>query len=151
MDKYLELIVIALMVVFGSACAPKVNGPTACTVTPVTSPVAGSLITCPDGSQNLVPDGVNGTNGTNGTNGAAGTNGTNGTQITIVQLCPNLPATSYPSNFPEQAFCISSNLYGVYWTGSEAFLAELPPGDYSSTSPQGCNLQILANCVTEQL
>jgi Collagen triple helix repeat (20 copies) len=95
--------------------------------------------------------GANGQTGPAGSVGPAGPSGTPGTSITVVQLCPSYGPTQYPDNFPEQALCISGNLYGVYWSGTQAFLAEIVPGTYASTSPDGCTLTVNANCeVTEQ-
>lgn len=101
-----------------------------------TSPIAGGVqITCPNGSTSTV------------LNGAAGAPGT---VITSVQFCPNLGETVYGSNWPEFGECVNGDLYGVYFTGNYAFWAKLPPGVYSSTSMNGCNFTIGANCqVTE--
>lgn len=168
MNKLITVVMMSLVV---SACgrdnAAVVKAPTTCTVSNGTT---GATITCPDGTTASVYNGYNGVNGSDGigyvgpqgqqgisgvtgaigATGETGASGTNATPVTFVQLCPNLPPVSYPSNFPEVAICDGGNLYGVYWTGSQAFLSELPPGDYSSTSPQGCNLKISANCVVTQ-
>lgn len=100
------------------------------------------------------PDGAKGDTGETGSQGMAGQDGSNGinaTPITPVQFCPNLGTTVYASNWPEQGFCLDNKLYGVYFTGSYAFLAELPPGAYSSTSMNGCSFTIGSNCsVTQQ-
>lgn len=96
------------------------------------------------------PKGNTGTPGVAGAQGPKGDQGIPGTSVSIVSLCPGYGPTHYPDNFPEQAFCIGGSLYGVYYTGAYAFLAELPPGNYNSTSPQGCNLTISANCVVTQ-
>lgn len=103
------------------------------------SPVPGT-----QGPQGL--PGPEGAPGPQGSPGPEGSPGINSTSVTIVQLCPNLPSTSYPNNFPEQALCIQGNLYGVYWTGTQAFLAEIAPGVYNSTSPEGCTLTVYNNC-----
>lgn len=95
--------------------------------------------------------GVNGTNGVDGQDGAVGATGAQGipgaagTSVFAVKLCPGVPVV-YPTSFPESALCLQNKLYGVYWDGIHAFLAELPPGNYSSTSPQGCNLRVGLNC-----
>lgn len=113
----------------------------------------------------LVCNGLNGQTGSTGATGATGSTGQTGntgqtgsvgpqgasaTPITVVQVCPNLGVTTYASNFPEQALCLGGSLYGVYWTGSQAFLADIVPGAYSSTSPQGCNFTVSANCVVTE-
>lgn len=73
-----------------------------------------------------------------------GTDGANATPVTEVQLCPGTP--SYPSLFPEYALCIEGTLYGVY-SANGGFLAELPPGTYSSDGiNDSCTLVIGPNC-----
>ena len=94
--------------------------------------------------------GPKGNTGSTGSTGAQGPQGTPGTSITVEQLCPSYGPTSYPDVWPEQAFCVGGTLYGVYWTGSQAFLAALPPGVYESTSPQGCTLTVGLNCQITQ-
>ena len=95
----------------------------------------GVSISCPDGSTSYV---------SNGSNGAAGT------LVSTVEFCPSLGATVYPSSFPEYGICIEGNIYAVYWNGSNAFMAEVVPGEYASTSPQGCNFSVAANCSVTQ-
>lgn len=68
-----------------------------------------------------------------------------GSMLSVVQLCPGIPV-QYPTSFPEQALCIDNILYGVMWMGGNAWLSPLPPGDYRSTSPQGCSLVVLEGC-----
>jgi len=82
--------------------------------------------------------------GPKGPTGAAGQAGVAPSMVPI-QLCPQ-QVIQYPSSFPESALCIEGKLYGVMWNGTSAWLAELPPGNYASTSPSGCNLHIGANC-----
>lgn len=76
-----SLLILALVLVGCQPATFKFNG---CTVTKVTD---GTLVTCSDGSSQLVhnggtgvagPQGSAGSNGTNGTNGVTGTNGSNG-------------------------------------------------------------------------
>lgn len=112
-----------------------------CTTSQVTN---GVRISCSDGSASVV---VNGLPGDAGPQGAPGQNAVS---ITVVQLCPNLGPTTYSGTFPEQALCISGNLYGVYWDGGQAFLAEIVPGVYTSTAPAGCVLTVTLNCVVTQ-
>lgn len=100
------------------------------------SPNGGSLITCPDGSSSVV---------LNGSNGANGAPGTPGTVVTPVQFCPG--HQSYPGTFTESGICIAGVLYGVYSLNG-GFLAELPPGVYSSDGiNSSCTFTIHANCL----
>lgn len=85
---------------------------------------------------------------------------TNGTQVTvscpdgsrsvfnntfIVQFCPGV--VSYPTVFPESGLCIQNKLYGVFWMSNSAWLGEIPPGNYTSTSTSlACNFKVLVNC-----
>lgn len=105
----------------------------ACTTT---SEAGGVRITCPDGSTQLVENGHN---------------GVDGTQVYMVQVCPSRGATIYPTSFPEFAYCIDNKLFATYWDGSHAFTAYIPPGNYSSTSPQGCTFQVGSGCQVTQL
>jgi hypothetical protein len=113
-----------------------------CTVTllAVGSPGAsngGSLIQCPDGSSSLV------LNGNNGENGQAGTPGT---VVTPIQFCTGY-TTTYPSSFPEFGVCINNLIYAVYWDGSNAWLAQIVPGYYASTSTNAaCDFTVAENC-----
>lgn len=138
----------------------------------VTATANGAHIECPDGSSQNVTNGTPGANGVPGLQGpqgdigAPGTDGSNGSQgptgqdgvngadatpVTVIQFCPSYGATFYPSNFPEQGLCIADKLYAVYWNGTQAFLALIPPGTYSSTSPQACTFTVGADCqVTQQ-
>ena len=105
----------------------------------------------------------NGSNGAAGASGApgqsivgpagpTGASGSPGTQVIMVQFCSNAGPTAYPSTFPEYAECINGNLYAVYWDGRNAWLAEVVPGYYASTSTSApCNFTVYANCqVVEQ-
>lgn len=87
--------------------------------------------------------------GPQGPTGAQGEQGVAGESPYIVQLCPNNPHAHYPDHFPELAFCLNGMLYGIY-NGSIDYLTELPPGNYRSIAPEGCNLVIRANCEVEQ-
>lgn len=98
----------------------------------------GMMITCANSAQLI-------TNGTPGVNGAPGAPGQ---AAQPVQFC-----SQYANNsgFPEYGFCINNNLYGVFWDGHNAWMAELPPGGYSSTSSGApCNFTILPNCQVSQ-
>ena len=87
--------------------------------------------------------------GATGATGASGTNGTNGTVITPIQFCENFTPT-YPSSFPEYGLVINGVVYGVY-SQNGGFLAELPPGEYSSDGINAsCNFTINANGTVSQ-
>jgi hypothetical protein len=109
----------------------------------VGSPVAsngGSLITCSDGTSSVV---------LNGNPGSNGSQGTPGTVITPVQFCNGF-TQSYPNTFAESGICINGNIWGVYSLNG-GFLAELPPGTYSSDGVNAsCTFTIKANCVITQ-
>jgi hypothetical protein len=113
-----------------TACGPigpagqnGTNG-SSCTVTSITSPQAGSLITCTDGTSSLV---------------------LNGTVVTPVQFCSGY-TTIYPSSFPEFGFLINGSIYAVYWDGKNAWLAQVVPGYYASTSTSApCNFTVNSN------
>ena len=86
-------------------------------------------------------------NGLNGAQGIAGVNGTNATPVTAIQLCPASFIPTYPSIFPEVAFCISNKMYGVY-SANGGFMTYLPIGNYNSNGINAsCNFNIQANCV----
>lgn len=92
-----------------------------------------------DGAQ-----GLRGEPGIPGQIGPAGPVGLDGTQITVVQFCPGTP--TYPSSFPEIAFCINSKLYGVYSVPG-AFLTYIPPGAYLSVGiGSRCDFTITSGC-----
>lgn len=105
-------------------------------------------------------DGINGSNGRDGQNGHDGQNGSPGlnghdgqngrdaTGVTTVLFCPGYQPTSYP----EYGICIAGNLYAVYWDKQNAFMAEIVPGNYVSTSTSApCNFQVAAGCTVNPL
>jgi hypothetical protein len=116
-----------------------------CTVTAVSG---GVNIICPNGSQSFVANGAAGAAGQTGATGATGATGPQGlpgTNITWVQFCTSCTAT-YPSDFPEGAFCINNNLYAVY-SANDGFMSLLPPGEYSSDGINcSCTFTVAANC-----
>lgn len=118
--------IIVSLIFINSACANyDQTGPRGapggnCTVSNVTG---GSLVSCPDGTQTFV---------SNGLIGPVGPAGSPGTLLTPVQFCPNV-TPNYPSTFPEYGFCIEGKLYGVYSTNG-GFLALLPDGTYNSNA-----------------
>lgn len=93
--------------------------------------------------------GAQGPKGDTGENGNNGSNGADAVSVYAVQLCPNNPPASYPNVFPEVALCIQHKLYGVY-NGNIDYFSEIPPGNYSSIAPQGCNLHVYPDCVVTQ-
>lgn len=127
-----------------------------CTVTTVSpglsAPNGGALINCANGSV-LVTNGATGSTGSQGPVGPSGPQGipgTNATSVTPVKLCPDV-VPSYPTVFPEYSLCIGSKLYAVYWHQgpNTAFLAELLPGSYTTTSlNNNCNFTVIANSCT---
>lgn len=134
-----------------------INGQNAspCTVESVSG---GSLVTCPDGSKSIIsngsdgpigqvgPQGPIGFTGNPGTAGTNGKDGTDATPVTAVKFCPGY-TTTYPSTFPEYGLCIGGKLYANYWDGHNSWLAEVVPGNYSSTSTSApCNFIVTANC-----
>lgn len=100
------------------------------------------------GVQGLVgPQGLPGQDGQPGSNGA---DGLNAPGVIAVSLCPGFEP-SYPNLFPEYALCIDNKLYGVY-SANGGFLAELPPGDYSSNGVNAtCSLRIAVDCSVTRL
>jgi len=71
-------------------------------------------------------------------------------QVTVVELCHTC-VPSYPGTFAEYGLCIDNVLYGVY-SEQGGFLAELPPGNYSSNGINcSCNLTVGTNCQVVQL
>lgn len=109
---------------------------TSCTVTNVAigqpgAPNGGSLISCPDGTSQVVLN---------------GSPGTNGSSIAMIQFCPGY-TTTYPAIFPEFGVCSSNNIYAVYYDKTNAWLAEIAPGYYSSTSTNApCNFMVGPDC-----
>jgi hypothetical protein len=79
--------------------------------------------------------------------GPQGPPGTPGSQVSMVQFCTNYN-TNYPSTFPEYGFCINGILYATYWNGTDAWTAEIVPGNYESTSTSApCNFIVYNNCI----
>lgn len=77
----------------------------------------------------------------NGSNGAAGANAA----LSVVNFCST--QTVYPSAFSEVGLCIADTLYAVYWDSRNAWLTEIPPGNYRTTSTSvPCNFTVATNC-----
>lgn len=129
----------------GDTGAPGANA-LPCTVTAVPE---GAMIACPNGSSQLITNGLDGLQGIQGLPGAVGATGPAGaagldaTPVTTVQFCPGYQE-SYPSTFPEFALVISGQIYAVYDGGAnDVFLALIAPGTYSSTSTSApCNFTV---------
>jgi hypothetical protein len=114
----------------------------------------------PQGAQG--PTGATGAQGPTGATGAQGPTGATGAQgpagpqgipglnaapTTTVQFCPGYTPT-YPTTFPESGLCVGGNIYAVYWDGTNAWLALIPPGHYASTSTTApCDFTVVAGCV----
>ena len=118
-----------------------------CTVTALSN---GSLIACPDGTSQVISNGIDGQQGIQGqtgNTGPQGPSGLNGTTITSIQFCPGI--NTYPSTFPEVGFCINNQIYAVY-SANDGFLSLMQPGAYSSNGiNSSCNFTILSNCVIQ--
>jgi|SRR5581483_6447705 len=88
----------------------------------------------------------NGSVGQTGAQGNQGRDGTDATPVSAVQFCAGY-TTTYPSSFPEFGLCLGSDLYAVYWDGRNAWLSEVVPGYYASTSTSApCDFTVKANC-----
>lgn len=84
------------------------------------------------------PQGIPGLNGVNGTNGS------DATPVYAVQLCPGTP--SYPTLFPEFAFCVQGLLYATYSVNG-GFTTILPPGGYNSNAVgSSCSFTVVSGC-----
>lgn len=87
--------------------------------------------------------------GNQGASGLNGLQGSPGTTIAAIQFCPSQGPTTH-NHFPEQGICINEKIIAAFWDGTNAFLAEIVPGSYTSTSTglqctftiiNGCNIQ----------
>ena len=109
--------------------------------------LAGQSITGPAGADGA--DGQDGADGTNGADGQDGSDGQDASPTTVVQFCPAQGATTY-GHFPEKGLCIANKLYGVYYDGHNAFLAEIVAGNYTSTSTGlACSFTVVGGCVIQ--
>lgn len=116
--KYL-LIVACLTL---TACGmPPVVFQSSCTVEKLQG---GSVISCPDGTEVEVQDGVNGSNGLDG-------------QDAIVSVID--PCGDAPNILDEVIFRLNNNSLMVYFeSGSKRYLTLLEPGTYITTDNQKC-------------
>lgn len=86
--------------------------------------------------------------GPQGPKGDAGAPASN--NVYVVHLCPNHGVTSYPAAFAEVALCIDNKLYATYWDGHNAWMTDIPPGNYVSTSSSvPCSFTAYLNCVVQ--
>lgn len=85
--------------------------------------------------------------GEKGDKGDPGIPGLDGAQITLIQFCPNSTPT-YPSIFPESAFCISNQVYAILDQGNGYdYLTIITPGAYTSQGVGSvCNFIVKENC-----
>ncbi len=52
---------------------------------------------------------------------------------TTVKFCAN-QTVSYPNSFPEFGLCLNNIIYAVFFDGQNAWLAQIPAGNYRTTS-----------------
>lgn len=135
-ETYLLLIVaIIAAIIFATGCAPaqgpagpkgdkgdpgdSIQGPPglSCTVTAVTN---GSIISCEDGTQTTI------------------TNGLNGGSITTVALCPS----NTGGVFNEYLLLIANEPYAVYVRGQAIGITKLWPGTWETTDGRKCQFTI---------
>lgn len=89
--------------------------------------------------------GAQGIQGVQGSKGDSGKDGKDAVSIITIQFCPGF-IQSYPSVFAESGVCIDNKMFGVY-SANGGFLAELPPGAYSSNGINAsCTFKIEENC-----
>ena len=70
----------------------------------------------------------------------------NGSSVAPVQFCQGIQ-TVYPNSFPEFGLCVSGTLYGVYYDGTNAWMAQIVPGVYKSTATGlQCTFSVGNNC-----
>jgi len=68
---------------------------------------------------------------------------------TTVKFCAN-QTVSYPNSFPEWGLCLQNQLYAVFFDGQNAWWAQIPAGNYRTTSTGLiCNFTVKENCVVE--
>lgn len=81
-----------------------------------------------------------------GAQGIKGIDGTPGTNVTVIQFCPQHGSTTH-SHFPEKGICINGAIIAAFWDGTNAFLAEVVPGAYISTSTGlQCSFTVTSGC-----
>lgn len=67
-----------------------------------------------------------------------------------VKFCPSYTG-AYPGPFPEYGLCMGGNLYAVYWDKKNAWLAQVYPGHYASTSTSApCSFTVLPACKVQE-
>jgi len=67
-----------------------------------------------------------------------------------IKFCPSYTG-KYPGPFPEYGICLSGNIYAVYWDNKNAWLAQVYPGRYKSTSTSApCTFTVEPNCVIKE-
>lgn len=138
----------------------------------VTQEAYGAMVTCTDGTQAYVWNGINGRDGINGTNGMNGQDGAQGSQgekgdtgaqgtqgekgekgdqglpgvdginIVPVVLCPETSGS-----YPEVALCIDNNLYAVYNENpTRTRFVLIPAGQYQTTDGRHCTFTVTSAC-----
>lgn len=70
--------------------------------------------------------------------------------LITVKFCSD-QIVSYPTSFPEYGFCYQSQLFAVFWDGTNAWMSEVPPGNYISTATGlQCNFTVSNNCMVQE-
>lgn len=139
----IALLTLSVLGACGSDTPQQVQGPSGPKGDPGAVGPSG-----PQGPQGSI--GLPGSVGPMGPSGSTGAPGQNATPVTTVEFCPGQGSTTY-GHFPEYGLCIGNNLYGLYWDGKNAFLAEIVPGKYISTSTGlQCTFIVDANCKVSQ-
>lgn len=107
----------------------------------------GSLITCPDGSQQVVLDGVDGTNGTDGIDGTNGQDADlpDSTVTEVIDPCGDGPG------FDEVLLVLADGSIVAYFAGVGGFLAVLDCNqNYVTTDTQACMFRVNEVCEYEE-
>lgn len=113
----------------------------ACTIMRISS--SEVRITCPDGTSEVIKDGVNGIDGINGTNGVDGTNGTNGADGQGVEIIDPCGAESQ-IGFDEVLIRLPDRTVIAYFKfQAYEHLTRLVPGQsYVTTDDTKCEFKI---------
>lgn len=112
---------------------------TSCSVLQVSN---GAIISCTDGTQGFIANGQDGTDGEDGQDGQDGVDGQDGQDgadavVEVINPCGS------QGQFDEVLFRMSDGfIYALYFGSGNAFLTDLPPGNYQTTDSTRCRFSI---------
>lgn len=141
LNNFLTLTTVFALI--GCSGGPFVESEVANSSCSVSSVDGGALISCPDGSQQVVLNGNNGVNGTDGVDGADGQDAVLPDTSVVEIIDPCGPS----GGFDEILLALADGSIVAYFAGVSGFLTVLKCGrSYVTTDAEACSFKLDNEC-----